>query len=253
MTGTRNGGQGRIPVYRRVESELLRRIRDRELVPGQRLPTESELASEWEVNRLTIRQAIGELARAGHVIVRQGSGTYVAEPPVVVELGLPPMPSTDADAGSTAAIADYVQQDQTETLVDLTDGDTDRDAAEALQTAGPFIRIDTLVRTGDQPFLVSGYWLEAGRFPGFAALVTERVALFQILQERYGLRLRHSWRSLTATVASREDAALLEVPPGSPVMLRDGVNIDGDLVPTMYLRRRLRGDRIRFTMRYDSA
>lgn len=163
------------------------------------------------------------------------------------------MPSTDADAGSTAAIAEYVQQDQTETLVDLTERDTDRDAAEALGAAGPFVRIDTLVRTGDQPFLVSSYWLEARRFPGLTALVTERVALFQILREHHDLRLRHHWRSLTATVANGADAALLEVPPGSPVMLRDGVNVDDDLIPTMYLRRRLRGDRIRFTMRYDSA
>ncbi|MEU1981029.1 GntR family transcriptional regulator [Nocardia sp. NPDC019395] len=253
MTGTRNGRQGRIPLYRQVETELLRRIRDRELTPGRRLPTETELAAEWGVNRLTIRQAIGELARAGHVLVRQGSGTYVAEPPVVVELGLPPMPSTDADAGSTASIADFVQQDQTETLIDITDRDTARDAAEALGAGGPFVRVDTLVRTGDQPFMVCSYWLEARRFPDFAGSVTERVALFQILQERYDLRLRHSWRGLTATVASTADAELLDVPAGSPVMLRDGVNVDDDLRPTMYLRRRLRGDRIRFTMRYDSA
>lgn len=33
-------------------------------------------------------------------------------------------------------------------------------------------------------------------------------------------------------------------------MLRDGVNVDDDGLPTMYLRRRLRGDRIRFTMQY---
>lgn len=253
MTGTRNGRQGRVPLYRQVESELLRRIRDRELAPGQRLPTEPELAAEWGVNRLTIRQAVGELARAGHVIVRQGSGTYVAEPPVVVELHLPAMPSTDADAGSTASIAEYLQQDQTETLIDITDADSARDAAEALGVAAPFIRLDTLVRTGDQPYLTSSYWLEAGRFPGFTALVGDRVTLFQILNERYDLRLRHSWRSLTATVASTADAALLEVPPGSPVMVRHGVNVDADSTPTMYLRRRLRGDRIRFTMHYDNS
>jgi DNA-binding GntR family transcriptional regulator len=249
----RNGRRGGAPVYRQVESELLRRIRDGELAPGQRLPTEPELAADWGVNRLTIRQAIGELARAGHVTVRQGSGTYVAESPMVVELALPQMPSTDADAGSTASIAEYVQQDQTETLVEITDLDTAADAAGALEAPGPFVRVDTLVRTGERPFLVCSYWLEARRFPGFAGHVAERVALFQILQERYGMRLRHAWRSLAAAVASREDAALLGVHPGSPVLLRDGVNIDDDLVPTMYLRRRIRGDRIRFTMRYEGA
>jgi GntR family transcriptional regulator len=100
---------------------------------------------------------------------------------------------------------------------------------------------------------VCSYWLEACRFPGFVGHVAERVALFQILEENYGLRLRHAWRSLAAAVASGEDAALLGVHPDSPVMLRDGVNIDDELVPTMYLRRRIRGDRSRFTMRYEST
>ncbi|WP_378377054.1 UTRA domain-containing protein [Rhodococcus baikonurensis] len=149
--------------------------------------------------------------------------------------------------------AEHGRHDQTETLVKITDFDTDRDAAEALGVPGPFIQVVTLVRTGGQPFMVCRYWLEARRFPNFTALITERVALFEVLQERYGLRLRHSWRSLAATLADTEDAALLDLPAGSPVMLRDGVNIDDALAPTMYLRRRLRGDRIRFTMRYEQT
>lgn len=247
----------RAPVYRQVESELLRRIRDGELAPGQRLPTETDLAADWGVNRLTIRQAMGELARAGHVTVRQGSGTFVAEAPMVVELALPRMPSTDADAGSTASIAEFVQQDQTETLIDISAQDSTAGIAEHLAAPPPHIRIDTVVRTGGQPFLVCSYWLCARRFPDLAGLVAAdgagRVALYQLLQEHHGLRLRHDWRSLTAAVASREDAERLDVAPGSPVLLRDGVNVDPAGVPTVYLRRRLRGDRIRFTMRYENA
>ncbi|HVW43703.1 MAG TPA: GntR family transcriptional regulator [Amycolatopsis sp.] len=253
MTSTQNRRRANDPLYRQVERELLRRIRAGELSPGQRLPTEPELATEWGVNRLTIRQAIGELARAGHVNVRQGSGTYVAEPQLVVDFDLPRMPSTDADAGSTASIAEYVRQDQTETLLKIISDDAGRGAADALGVPGPFVRADTLVRTGGCPFLVCSYWIEARRFPGVTAPAGERVALFQILRENYGLHLRHAWRALTATVADRDDAALLDVPPGSPVMLREGVNVDDQLVPTMYLRRRVRGDRIKFTMHYDTT
>jgi GntR family transcriptional regulator len=253
VTTTPQRRRGAPPVYRQVETELRRRIRDGELAPGERLPTEAELAQQWGVNRLTIRQAIGELARAGHVTVRQGSGTYVALPPMVFDLGLPLMPSTDADAGSTAAVAGHVQHDQTEVLVAVTEPDADPVAAAALGTTDALVRVDTLVRTGDQPFLLSSYWLPAGRFAGISAHLADRIALFAILRDHYGRHLRHSWRSLVATVADREDAALLDIPPGAPVMLREGVNVDADLVPTMYLRRRIRGDRIKFTMHYDTA
>lgn len=169
MTTARDRRRGRDPLYRQVESELLRRIHDGELTPGQRLPTETELAAQWQVNRLTIRQAIGELARAGHVTVRQGSGTYIARQPMIVELDLPRMPSTDADAGSTASIAEYVQQGQTETLVARTATDTAPEAATALAVPGPFTRIDTVVETDGLPLLVCSYWLQTRRFPGFAA------------------------------------------------------------------------------------
>ncbi|OLT22949.1 hypothetical protein BJF78_32570 [Pseudonocardia sp. CNS-139] len=61
-----------VPLYRQMEAALLERIDSGDLRPGERLPTETELAAQWKVNRLTVRQAIGELARAGRVVVRAG-------------------------------------------------------------------------------------------------------------------------------------------------------------------------------------
>lgn len=250
MTGTRRG-VGKL-LYRQIEQELLRRIRANELTPGQRLPTEPDLAAEWGVNRLTIRQAIGELARAGHVNVRQGSGTYVADRQVVVEFDLSVTPSADAGSGNDASATKHIQPGQAETLVRLMTDDTDS-AVKALENPGPFVRIDTLMRTSDeQPFAVCSYWIEAARVPGYTPRTGERIGLLHDLR-KHGLDLRHSWRSLSATVATWDDAQLLDIPAGSPVMLREGVNVDGSLAPTMYLRRRVRGDRIRYTMQYDTT
>lgn len=253
MTASRQNGRpgGRVPVYRRVEAELLARIRAGTLQRGERLPTENELAAEWNVNRLTIRQAIGELARAGHVTVRQGSGTYVADNPLVVEFALPPMTSTDADAASSAASAPEVQHDQTETLVEVFEQDVTPAAMNALGVSGPLVRVDTLVETGGQPLLLASYWLHAQRFPGLIDHMTERAAPLQVLRTHYGVKLRHAWRALSATLASSGEATLLDIAPGGPVMLREGVNVDDSRVPTLYLQRRLRGDRIKFTMNYD--
>ncbi len=48
---------------------------------GERLPSERELAEEFQVSRLTIREAIRKLEHNGFIITRQGAagGTYVTE------------------------------------------------------------------------------------------------------------------------------------------------------------------------------
>lgn len=39
--------------------------------------------------------------------------------------------------------------------------------------------------------------------------------------------------SLSASAADPDDATLLNIPPGSPIMLREGFNVDDDQQPTM--------------------
>jgi len=56
--------------------QIRRRILDGRLNPGVRLPSERVLASEFEVSRTTVREAVRTLSSDGLVAVRQGSGNY---------------------------------------------------------------------------------------------------------------------------------------------------------------------------------
>jgi GntR family transcriptional regulator, transcriptional repressor for pyruvate dehydrogenase complex len=76
--------RGRPPLMKqerladRVADELLLRIRDGELEPGERLPTEAELCVEFGVSRTVVREATRFLVARGVVEVRAGSGAMVA-------------------------------------------------------------------------------------------------------------------------------------------------------------------------------
>ena len=59
--------------------EMRRAILDGELAPGDRLPPERSLAETFGVNRVTVRSALGRLASARLVSVRQGSGYVVRD------------------------------------------------------------------------------------------------------------------------------------------------------------------------------
>ena len=67
-----------VPVYRQIIEKVTRVVQSRELNPGDRLPTERELAEEIGVARGTIAKAYEELERDGIVEVIRGSGTYIA-------------------------------------------------------------------------------------------------------------------------------------------------------------------------------
>jgi DNA-binding GntR family transcriptional regulator len=69
------------PLYMRVEEALLERIR-KDYRPGQLLPTQRELAREFGASLITIKRALAEIARKGHLQSTRGRGTVVLRPVV---------------------------------------------------------------------------------------------------------------------------------------------------------------------------
>ena len=71
------------PAYARLAEALRSRILGRQLEPGSTLPTETELARQFAVNRSTVREALRHLQSAG-LLERRGGGKklFVSRPAV---------------------------------------------------------------------------------------------------------------------------------------------------------------------------
>src|SRR5262249_52932503 len=78
------------PVYFQIAADIRRRLDGGEWSAGHRIAPELELAREYEVSRMTIRQALAELVKDDLLERRRGSGTYVREQrrPLVYDLSL---------------------------------------------------------------------------------------------------------------------------------------------------------------------
>lgn len=74
----------------RAAEQIVRFIQDNQMQRGDRLPNERVLEMQLGVSRSTIREAMRSLSSRGIVVIRQGSGTYIASSPGVVDdpLGL---------------------------------------------------------------------------------------------------------------------------------------------------------------------
>ena len=67
-----------VPAYIRIHDAIKKEIDEGVWEIGQRLPSERDLADDYEVSRMTLRQAITLLVEEGILERRVGSGTYVA-------------------------------------------------------------------------------------------------------------------------------------------------------------------------------
>jgi GntR family transcriptional regulator len=69
------------PKYAQIADAIRQRVARGQWPKGHRLPTNEELAHEFGVSRVTVRQAVDLLARDGLLAARQGRGTFVVNTP----------------------------------------------------------------------------------------------------------------------------------------------------------------------------
>src|SRR3984893_19321575 len=74
-------GRSRIPFYFLSGAVLVRRIKQQQWRPGEKIATLVELEREFEVARVTVRQPVDILRQEGLLHCHQGRGTFVAEKP----------------------------------------------------------------------------------------------------------------------------------------------------------------------------
>ena len=73
---------GAPPIYAQIAGDIRNRIVVAELLPGAQLDSEASLAEQYEVSRVTVARALEVLSQEGRLVRRQGSGTFVARPPL---------------------------------------------------------------------------------------------------------------------------------------------------------------------------
>src|ERR1700742_1392861 len=71
-------GRGNLPLYQELQRALRRAIDSRILGPDDALPSERDLAADFNVSRITVRKALDGLVSEGLLVRRQGSGNFVS-------------------------------------------------------------------------------------------------------------------------------------------------------------------------------
>jgi GntR family transcriptional regulator len=225
--------------HAQIEDWLAEEIAAGALVPGDRLPTEHDLAEWFGVSRMTLRHALAALARRGLVTrtVGRHGGTFVAAPKLEQDLttlagfseqlrrhgmvaGARVLNASQRPAGPAAAAA-----------LQIGDGD-------------PVYEVRRIRLADGRPIVLERSLFPAARFPGMLECRLDG-SLYELLEVRYGLRPYRARESLEPVTAGVREAEALEVAEGDPLMLVERTAYARSGEPLEFARDLFRGDRTR--------
>lgn len=69
------------PIFAQIVRQVRAAVAGGGLAPGERLPSQRELAAQLLINHLTVKRAFDELEREDLIVTRRGLGTFVADAP----------------------------------------------------------------------------------------------------------------------------------------------------------------------------
>jgi len=239
---------GEVPLYERVRQSIAQTLTDGTLSPGDKLPSESRLAEEFGVNRLTVRRAIEELARAGVVESRQGSGTFVSDR--IIRIPLSQRLSTDSLVSRlNAQIADrgLAYEDILIRAVKLHNSHLNTTLE---LPSGPLWRVDNALVVNGATWMWSSSWFPRELLKDPAGNWDQVTGLYGQLNAALG-EPRPVWRAISADAATLEDTEILGVRASSPILVRDGLTAGESGEPMLRVSRRARMDRVSYVLRYD--
>jgi GntR family transcriptional regulator len=222
------------PLYAQIEATLRERIR--QMQPGDPLPSDRDLASEFGVSYVTARQAVTRLANDGLVSREVGRGTFVIRSHVEKDM-----------TGLTSFSEDMLNRGMKvhSTVLECGVKPSTPEIAEALNILpnSPVTHIRRLRFADDIPMALEAVVLSAVAFPGLEDVDFVTHSLYETLERRYGVRLTVAKGTLGAVTPTAEEAALLQIARSIPLIVarRIAYNDYGD--PVEYGESRYRSDR----------
>lgn len=202
--------QSPVPIYLQIAGQLQEKISAGLLQPGDKLPSEIELISQYQASRITVRLAIKHLVTHGVVSSRQGKGTYVLAPTITLELG------------KFKGFYEQIKMQGINPETELTKFviDPSRLPAAALELIGTGKHIVEFVRrysTGMQAFAEIHGWFATNSIPQRSVL--ERYPVLGVIIREFGTAIASADLGIRAVSATAKLARSLEIQRTDPVLL----------------------------------
>lgn len=203
----------RLPLYQRLRDQLAEQIANNRWRPGEAIPTEAALSSEYCLSTGTVRKAIDMLVSENILERQQGRGTFIRRPQFQSSL---------FRFFRFQSVSGERQVPESRILsIEAVEAPSAVSQALGLPLDAPVIRLIRLRLLDAQPVLAEEIWLPQVQFQTLLETDISRHGplLYPIYEELCGQVVAYAEETLTAESISDVHARLLQVPTGSPVVV----------------------------------
>lgn len=205
--------------YRAIAGELRRQLESDEYGAGRLLPSESALSATYAASRVTIRKALELLRDEGLIDARQGFGWFVATDPVRQALGR---------LGTIEEQLESLGVESERRVVGFRLVSAPPRVRRVLGTAS-VLEVRRLNLANGEPFARVTVWCPEALGAHLTRSDVEASPFYDVLDITIG----RATQTIGAMAAGPDDAKLLAVPVGSPMLRCERVTRDGDDRPVL--------------------
>lgn len=223
------------PLWHQAEQALRAAIADGTWPDGAQLPNEAKLSEMLGVSRITVRHALRNIEESGLLRREHGRGTFVRSSTVIAGVrGLTSFAQEMADRGLVVGSR----------VLEIAEVPASEEISDALEVpVGTLVCKIRRLRAGNNlPIGLQTAYLPVDRVPGLSSTKGPLLSLYDTLRREFGIIPQEAREIYRVGSVSEDDAALLDVPPGSPVFVVRRIASDR-VGPFEFTVSTMRGDR----------
>lgn len=230
------------PLYVQMEEWVRTQLDTGAWAPGSLIPSENELGHTLGISRMTARNVITKLVQEGFLFRIPGKGTFVKEH------------KFEAKSLSYEGIRQQLERMGYEVSTKLLGVEICKNIKEChylnVDKNTPVYVIRRLRIAKGIPLSIHTSYVPVDLAPGLEKLDLVDEQLCSILGKNYNLNRAKTIEELESAAATKEEAGLLEIQPGHPLLLLHDTIVNENNIPYEYAKVVFRGDKIKLKFEF---
>lgn len=229
-------------LYIQLTRLLLGEIHSGNWKLGQKIPSEEELCRKYGVSKITVRQAISNLAADGYLMKYQGRGTFVTSSLPVVGLAMKTRLAEEMFGKEVKAERKILFRGVTEAPPEV---------KKYLATGEELYTILSRRTVDGQTAYLEESFIPVSMLPGIEGIDISRASLCTVLQEQGTKKIFKVIQTIEITAAEGETAGNLDVDQGFPLLVVHRLFLSSDNMPVAYTKLLGRSDRYKLQTEFE--